>query len=78
MAELGLEICEMRLFSGRIKDGGLKVESEFTLEPAIQICLKECPEGAARALILTVCVSQISVLSAKNVYSGLKNKKPLT
>ena len=54
MAEWGLEICEIRLFSGRIKDGGLKEESEFTLEPTIQICLKESPEAAARALILTV------------------------
>jgi hypothetical protein len=54
MVEWGLEICEIRLFSGRIKDGGLKEESEFTLEPAIEICLKESPAGAARALILTV------------------------
>jgi len=50
------EICEIRLFPGRIKDGGLKEEFEFTLDSAIQICLKECPEGAARALILTVGV----------------------
>jgi hypothetical protein len=54
MAEWGLEICEIHLFSDRIKDGGLKKEAEFTLEPAIQICLKERPEGAARALVLTV------------------------
>jgi len=54
MAEWGLEICAIRLFSGEIKDVGLKVESEFTVEPAIRICLKECPEGTARALILTV------------------------
>ena len=30
------------------------MESEFRQEPAVQICLKECPEAAARALIWTV------------------------